>query len=396
MLVSKYRLNFGQIMQAEPASILIVDDIRDNISLLSDYLKADYQVLAANNGEKALIIAEKLHPDLILLDIMMPVLNGYEVCEKLKENSTTADIPVIFLSALSTGDDESRGLSYGAVDYISKPFNLKVLCTRIQTQLKLRQAQKELHQYNKDLEKCVADRTAELSHANERLKKLDVTRQNFLALISHELRTPACGVLGLAELAYHSLEQYEDIGEHYNAFKDSSERLIQTIDNALLLTELLTNENFLEMETLEMAPLLNAALTHLTEKIGYAALDYEIITSSSDLLVDANRQLLVSSLTTLLQMAFMLSQKGSKLQLRSYKQDDTYVLQIRFSALPVSDSALSSYFDVFSTQRSNSYIENLGLSVPVAAQIIEAFDGSVSLQKTEGEIIEIVMRLNCA
>ncbi len=382
-------------MQTEQASILIVDDMRDNIRLLSDYLKADYQVLAANNGEKALIIAEKLHPDLILLDIMMPVLNGYEVCEKLKGNSSTADIPVIFLTALTASDHESKGFKCGAVDYISKPFNLKVLCTRIQTQLKLRQAQKELHQYNAELEKRVAERTWELSHANERLKNLDEARQNFLKLISHELRTPANGVLGLAELAFNSLEQYEDVSEHFHAFKHSSERLRQTIDNALLLTELKTNESYLKTQQLKIIPLLNTALCDVEKLMGNDPLDYELITTSDEITVEANQQFLLSSLTTLLQMAVILSQTDSTLHLKSSTKNAVYHLQISFYGQPVSDSAIKSYFDVFSTQRANSYIEKLGLNVPVAAELIDAFGGSVSLTKKENEKLEIEIQLNC-
>ncbi len=382
-------------MQTEQASILIVDDMRDNIRLLSDYLKADYQVLAANNGEKALVIAEKLHPDLILLDIMMPVLNGYEVCEKLKENSSTADIPVIFLTALTASDHESKGLMCGAVDYISKPFNLKVLCSRIQTQLKLRQAQKELHQYNAELEKRVAERTQELSHANERLKILDVARQNFLQLISHELRTPANGVLGLAELAYSSLEKYEDVSAHFDAFKHSSERLRQTIDNALLLTELKSNESYLKTQQLKIIPLLDTALYEVEKSMGGDSLDYELITTSDDITVEANQQFLLSSITTLLQMAVILSQTDSSLHLKSSAKNALYRLQISFYGQPVSDSAIKSYFDIFSTQRANSYIEKLGLNVPVAAEVIDAFGGSVSLTKKENEKLEIEIRLNC-
>jgi len=173
-------------MQTAKASILIVDDTQKNIHLLSDSLKAHFQILAANNGFKALEIARKLQPDLILLDIMMPEMDGYEVCKQLKSAPQTADIPVIFLTALCSTEEEYKGLLLGAADYISKPFNQQVLLTRIHTQLKLRQAQKELEEHNKKLEYLVEIRTRELSQAHARLKVLDAAKQDFLTAISHQ------------------------------------------------------------------------------------------------------------------------------------------------------------------------------------------------------------------
>ena len=108
--------------QRPKEKILIVDDTPDNLDILLESLKGEYAVIAALNGEKALQLATKSpHPDLILLDIMMPVMDGYSVCEKLKQNPNTRDIPIIFLTALTDEGDELRGLRMGAVDYIHKP-----------------------------------------------------------------------------------------------------------------------------------------------------------------------------------------------------------------------------------------------------------------------------------
>lgn len=119
-------------------TILIVDDTPDNLDILKGILKNSYKVKAANNGEKALrITSVESKPDLILLDIMMPVIDGFEVCHRLKENSSTKDIPVIFITALGDIESETKGLQMGAVDYITKPFNPSVVLARVATQLEL-------------------------------------------------------------------------------------------------------------------------------------------------------------------------------------------------------------------------------------------------------------------
>lgn len=120
-------------------SILIVDDMASNIKLLANGLKNEYQILVANNGIKALNIARSdTPPDLILLDILMPDINGYEVCRLLKNDPTTHDIPIIFVSALNDTFDEEKGLNLGAVDYISKPFHLPIVRARIRNQMTLK------------------------------------------------------------------------------------------------------------------------------------------------------------------------------------------------------------------------------------------------------------------
>lgn len=124
--------------------ILIVDDVPENIKILSNFFKEDYITLFAKDGTKAIEIAQIQQPDLILLDIMMPGMNGYEVCEHLKSLESTQDIPIIFISAKSEVDDETKGLEVGAVDYISKPFKLPIVKARVQTHLKLMQISREL------------------------------------------------------------------------------------------------------------------------------------------------------------------------------------------------------------------------------------------------------------
>lgn len=120
----------------ERATVLVVDDTPDNLSLISGLLKDDYKVKVANGGERALrIAAAENTPDLILLDIMMPEMDGYEVCRRLKASAQTCDIPVIFLTAKAEVDDEKKGFELGAVDYITKPISPPIVMARVRTHL---------------------------------------------------------------------------------------------------------------------------------------------------------------------------------------------------------------------------------------------------------------------
>jgi phosphoserine phosphatase RsbU/P len=134
------------------SKVLIVDDTAENIHLLMNLLKDEYAIVAAKDGEKALkLIQGQNPPDLILLDIMMPGMDGYAVCRRLKEDERTREIPVIFITALSEAEDEARGLNLGAVDYITKPFNPAIVKARVRNHLALREAYQALEKSQRAL-----------------------------------------------------------------------------------------------------------------------------------------------------------------------------------------------------------------------------------------------------
>lgn len=153
--------------QQPQATILAVDDTPANIEVVKGVLSQDYLVQAALNGPMALKIIEKHKPDLILLDIMMPDMDGYEVCERLKANAETKDIPVIFLTAKVQEEDETKGLSLGAVDYITKPISPPILQERVKNHLMLKEAREILERQNEVLEEKVIERTAQLGELQD-------------------------------------------------------------------------------------------------------------------------------------------------------------------------------------------------------------------------------------
>ena len=156
-----------------PGNILIVDDNPTNLRLLSKVLtKQGYEVRKALDGQMTLKSVQTLLPDLILLDIMMPGMDGFEVCQQLKSDPHTAQVPIIFLSALDEAFDKVKAFLVGGADYVAKPFHHEEILARVKHQLALKSAERELHQLNAQLEDRVKERTLQLENANARLLEM--------------------------------------------------------------------------------------------------------------------------------------------------------------------------------------------------------------------------------
>jgi len=172
-------------------TILVIDDTPENLTLMRNLLSESYFVKIAPGGERGLDIAKSNYLDLILLDIVMPDMDGYQVCQHLKNDPATKDIPVIFLTAKSSLDDEQYGLDLGAVDFISKPFNPTIFLSRVRSQLLVRKAQNLLQDQNKRLETEVKNRTKELAELQDAtilsMASMAETRDNETG--NHILRT---------------------------------------------------------------------------------------------------------------------------------------------------------------------------------------------------------------
>ena len=215
------------------ATVLVVDDNRLNIDLLVEILKNDYKLLVALNGETALEIVQESLPDIILLDIMMPEINGYDVCRRLKSDPRTMKIPVIFITAKSQIEDEALGLALGAVDYITKPVNPAIVQARIKTHL-------ALYNQNRELEEKVRQRTLELERNKEKADEASRAKSAFLANISHELRTPLNHIMGLSTLLLES----DDCPERLELIRPINEGAVHLTDlfNQLLDLSMLESD----------------------------------------------------------------------------------------------------------------------------------------------------------
>jgi len=227
-------------------TILIVDDSPANIGILVSLLE-DFDMKTAISGEDALnTVFNDNPPDLILLDIMMPKMDGYEVCKRVRADERSREIPIIFLTAKVQKEDVLKGFELGAQDYITKPFDTHELIERVKVQLKLKMQRELLKRMSEILEQKVDERTAELNesnlkleHANKKLLVLDEAKNEFLKLISHEIRTPLNGILGPASVLSEMIDDPQ-LRELFDILNESVQRLEEVSKLALEITQMQT------------------------------------------------------------------------------------------------------------------------------------------------------------
>jgi len=213
--------------------ILVVDDNDKNIQVIASLLAENhYNVEYAVNGLDALALLSSENFDLILLDIMMPKMDGYEVCNKIKEDNAHSEIPIIFLTARTDVQSIKKAFEYGALDYISKPFSNDELLARVKTHIELKNVKEELRELNRGLEKKVLARTAELDQANKKLVAIDKAKSQFINIISHEIRTPLNGIIGGLSLL-KDLGLTEEAASLFDILDVSAKRLEDFSEKAL-------------------------------------------------------------------------------------------------------------------------------------------------------------------
>ena len=236
-------------------SILAVDDTKYNIDLLVDALGDQYDLSVAMNGSSALQLAATTPPDLILLDIMMPGMDGFEVLRRLKADRTTREIPVIFLTALSEIGDKARGFELGAVDYITKPFQIEEVKARVNTHLKLRQTQNALQQFNDRLQDMVAQQVEEIARSQQAmifaLAKLSHTRDDDTGLhlerVQHQCKILATELAAIPPFSEVITSQFIDAIYHASPLHDVGK--VGIADSILLKPGKLNEEEFLVMKS---------------------------------------------------------------------------------------------------------------------------------------------------
>jgi signal transduction histidine kinase len=229
-------------------TLLIVDDIPENVSVLFRFLgTAGFKVLVAQNGEQALQMFEFARPDLILLDVMMPGMDGFEVCQILKSQENTKEIPIIFMTALADTVDKVKGFSLGAADYITKPIQQEEVLARINAHLTVRKLQRQLSEQNQLLQ----NQAAELQQRNQELEAFSRT-------VAHDLKNPLNVVKGYLEMLLDDSPETaknEESREILTLAAQASDKMINIIDSLLLLAGV-SRKTAVEIQPLKMSALI--------------------------------------------------------------------------------------------------------------------------------------------
>lgn len=365
-----------QFLSQEIPKILIVDDAPANLELLAEILrKRGYEPRPVLNGDLALMSSQADPPDLILLDIRMPEMDGFEVCRRLKADETLKKIPVIFITALTETAEKVKAFSMGAVDYITKPFQAEEIGARVEAHLKIRLLQRQLQIQNENLEQIVVEKTRELAVAYQRLLELDRLKSDFLRMISHEIRTPVNGVLGIGELLLNLCPSSEQNTLYHDLFTASCLRLRKLIDDATLIASI---EIFppQTISVISFSGLLKQIQTFLPNiRVSLQQADLESVFLHGD------EALLKRALENIFLLAASFSQNKQRVEISGWVEAGFLHVQINLDALFLSDQAAASFFDIESSVRSASSAEALGLAPVVANKIISALGGKMGLIK---------------
>jgi signal transduction histidine kinase len=395
-----------QISQPAPHSptILVVDDLPENRELLEAYLDAaGYRVQSAADGRAALELTAATPPDLILLDVMMPGVDGYQVCRTLKAGEETAFIPIVMLTALQDFQHRLQGIEAGADDFLTKPFNQLELLTRVRSLLRVKALHDEVISSNRQLEERVAQRTAALERVLTDLREMDRLKAEFLANISHELLTPLTPIKGylpaLLQELFGSLSAEQR--RALEIIARSVDRLHGLIDNLLAFMQWESGQAGFRPEPL----ILEAAAQSVLDIVRGVAQEKGVALEAAippDLpLVLADRAGLTRALRHLLDNAVKFTPAGGHVTVtaRSVQQGsrgageqanclppEWVELTVQDTGVGISPEALPRIFDRFyqadaSTTRQHG---GTGLGLAIVKRILDVHGAAVAVDSTPG------------
>jgi two-component system, sensor histidine kinase and response regulator len=381
-------------------SILMVDDNPKNLQLLGTTLRNEgYHIEFATSGKMAINWFDKKVFDLILLDIMMPGMSGYEVCEIARQRPEYADVPIIFLTAKTEKESIVQGFKLGAQDYITKPFDLSELLARVKTQLELRSSKQQLQHINKNLENIVAERTQELQVANENLlaandelKILDKAKTEFLQIIAHEIRTPLNGIKGSIDIMRELQESYS-LGTLFNILDESVGRLEKFSILALKITQLKTGNYELDIQELPFNLLIDSVVTKNNTRINQKNLNVKK-DFAKNMSINGDYELLTNCMNAIIDNAIKFSPAGGNIYLNSKVIDKNLVIEIADEGPGFSQKALDNLFTLFSpgTKHIN---ENEGLELAMVKMVIDAHKGTIEVNNLEkGALVTLTLPIN--
>ena len=365
-------------------NILIVDDTPNNLRLLSSMLhKQGYEVRSAISGSVALMAVQMVPLDLILLDINMPKMNGYEVCQRLKADPQTREIPVIFLSALGEPLDKVQAFQVGGVDYITKPFQVEEVLARVENHLALRQMQIELQQAK-----------AEALRALEQEQELNRLKSEFVSMISHDFRTPLTSIQGFAELLKYGGERLTPaLCERYFGKIDAAiEHLLYLLDEVLIIGSIEAGKTLHQPVPTD----LNQFCRDLCETLQLNDSHPIQLTYSGYSQVEIDQILLHRILVNLLSNAikYSLDQTAIIFNVRSNEQEITFEIIDQGIGIPLENQ--QHLFKTFYRCSNVGQVKGTGLGLAVVKKCLDICGGEIELLSQEGQGTTATVRLPVA
>jgi len=352
--------------------ILIVDDNPRNIQILTHMLKKEgFKIAIAMDGIQAIGVLEETHPDLILLDVMMPKMDGYETCEKIKADPQTKEIPVIFLSAKSQTEDIVKGLEVGGVDYVTKPFNAVELLARVRTQVELKKAKDELKEKNK------------------KLKELDKVKNEFLGMAAHDLRNPIGAIRMFSSLM---LEEMSDTCREAHA-----DFLIEIKSLSIFMLNLLTDlldisaidagklklrkkkENYLDFLKYNIR-----CNKYLADKKGIK-LNFNFDDNIPGISFDKNK--LMQVMNNLISNAIKFSHKETEITVDVERKGNNILTVVTDQGQGIPQDELEHIFKPFhkSSVRSTGGERSTGLGLAITEKMVRGHGGVIGVESEEGK-----------
>ncbi len=384
--------------------VLIVDDIPSNLNFLSEVLYEEgIGVILATNGKDAIDIARQKVPDLILLDIAMPVMDGYEVCAALKDDPGTRDIAVIYLTARTEPEDILKGFETGAVDYILKPFNAAELIARVKTHLDLKEKSAALKAINIMLEEQVRQRTAELTLSNQNLKdsnvklekayeeltRLDQAKDEFIRHINHELRTPLQGIHGFT-LILEEIVSSPEQKEYIQAINALVKRLVKLSEITLVFTEIKANNYKISVEPVSVKEISEMMLEAFNNERDRISVIFD--PPETDITVNTDQRLLQICLEQILDNAIKYSPEKGNITLRFYKHNSQVCLEIADNGPGFSKKALAHLYEMFSADNLKYRSHGFGIGLATAKTILETMQTKLEIKNLpqKGALVRII------
>lgn len=373
------------IEEGQKFEVLIVDDISENLQVLGNILsERNLDVSFASNGQQALDAVEFEAPDVILLDISMPEMDGFEVCKRLQANPTTKDIPVIFLTAKTESESVVKGFKLGAVDYVTKPFNAAELVSRVFTHIELNLSRKLIKQQNQKLQK-----------QNNDLQELNATKDKFFSIVAHDLKNPFNTIIGFAELLITKKDMKpEKLSRFHQYIYDSSQKAYSLLENLLDWSRSQTGRLQWKPDNINIAAIACEVIDLLAGTASNKAIELTLKVEDP-LYVFADGNMITTVIRNLVSNALKFTKEGGFVKIISASKNNMIEITIEDSGIGISEENIKKLFriDENVSTTGTAKEKGTGLGLILCKEFVEKNNGNISVESKIGQGSKFIFTL---